>query len=66
MFSQANSLTGISARNWKVPEDLYNWIYYWTIYSTPVESIDVSNWDLSNVKKTNFMFTDIKTPVKII
>ena len=66
MFYQANNLTSISARNWKVPEDLYNWVSYWSIKNIPLEILDVSNWETSNVTKMNFMFTDLSSQVNII
>ena len=66
MVYNDNSLKSISARNWKVPEDLYNWISYWWIKYVPLETLDVSNWDTSNVTKMNFMFTDITSETTII
>ena len=65
-FANTDSLEKVSFRWWKLPDNLQSWYSQWTLNYSWITSIDVSNWQTSNVKKMNTMFTDIKKNVNII
>lgn len=70
--NQSNVLTGatglktISAKEWTIPSvfsDIF--ISKWNCGSSPIETIDVSNWDFENVSNISGLFSNINT-LKII
>ena len=64
MFYQSGNIKTISAKKWKLPEHTY---YVLTcngaasLCSENLQSIDVSNWDLSNTRSLNRIFAGTKT-----
>jgi len=62
MFGWASNLKNVSMRNWTIPETFTHaiWCRTSSLCSTSLESIDVSNWDLSKTKDLNWLFGDSK------
>ena len=56
-LSGARSLKSISAKNWILPETFTNWVSRaWGGNNSPIETIDVTGWDLSNTKDLQGLF----------
>lgn len=56
-FGGCTKLKTVSAKNWKVPQNLTSWISWsWGGASSPIETIDVTGWDLSQTKSINGLF----------
>ena len=61
MFKGDNNIKTISLKNWTIPENLTHAIWCRTsnLCATWLESIDVSNWNLSGTKNLNWVFWDL-------
>ena len=59
MLAGTTSLKEVSCKNWKIPENFEHWISrIWSGNSSPIEIIDVTNWDLSKTKSIQGLFAD--------
>ena len=60
-------LKTISAKNWKLPQTFTNWLSRaWYGSNSPIESIDVTGWDLSNTNDIQGLFADSQHLKEII
>lgn len=59
IFASCTSLTTISCRNWKLPSAFSNWLFrYASGNNSPITTIDVTGWDLSNTTSLHGLFAD--------
>ncbi|MBQ3307082.1 MAG: BspA family leucine-rich repeat surface protein [Bacilli bacterium] len=57
IFGETSSLKKLNLSNMKLPADMANAIFrYGSAYSSPIEEIDVTGWDLSNTTDASGMF----------
>ena len=62
MIQNATSLKSISARNWTLPQNFEHWISRtWSGNNSPIETIDVTGWNLNNTKSIQGLFADSKS-----
>ena len=68
MFNWLYALKNLSLRNWTIPEKLNNGFYssFWLSNSNALETIDVSNWDLSRTTSLYQLFYDLYSLKSII
>ena len=61
MFGWASNLKNVSMRNWTIPENFTSaiWCRASSLCATDLESIDVSNWNLSGTKNLYWLFWDL-------
>jgi len=68
MFNGLNSLKFLSMREWKIPNQLYNWLNSsFSLYNSyALETIDVTNWDLTNTTSLYQLFYQLYSLKEII
>ena len=62
MFKDAKNIKEVSMKNWIIPDNFTNMIGCRTtqLCSNKLETIDVSNWDISRAKNITGLFGDLK------
>ena len=62
MLGWTTSLKYISMSGWKIPENFTNWLSRsWGWWNSPIEEIDVTNWDLSQTRDAQWLFADSRS-----
>ena len=57
VFIGADNLKTLSLKNWVVSTNIVNFLYrLWSVNDLSIESIDVSNWDLSHTESLSALF----------
>ncbi len=66
-FSGCLHLKTVSAKNWKLPATFTHWISRsWSGGSSPIETIDVTGWNLTNTTNIEGLFADSQHVKQII
>ena len=67
MFQNTPKLKNISAKKWVLPNTFEHWISRnWAASNSPIESIDVTGWNLNNTTNIQGLFADSKSLKEII
>ena len=68
MFNWLYALKTLSLKNWKIPQTMQGWLYqsFGLSNSNALETIDVSNWDLSITTNLQYLFYELYSLKEII
>ncbi len=61
-LNSTTSLESVSAREWIIPNEFHKWLdSNWGGMSSPIKSVDVTNWDLTNTTDLHSLFMNKST-----